>query len=68
MKKIKLFDISFDNQELSAVKKTLESKNWASGSGTGNVLKFESNFRNYVKSKSCIAVNSGTAALHLALS
>ena len=68
MKKIKLFDISFDNKEISAVKKTLESKNWGSGSGTGNVHQFESNFRNYVKSKSCVAVNSGTAALHLALS
>jgi len=68
MKKIKLFDISFDKKELKAVTKTIESKFWASGSGTGNVLQFESNFRNYVNSKSCIAVNSGTAALHLALS
>ena len=48
--------------------KTLDSKFWASGSGSGNVQKFENKFKNYLKSKSCVAVNSGTAALNLALS
>ena len=66
--KIKLFDPHVEQAEENAVKKILHSKFWASGTGTGNVLKFEKEFKNYVKSKSCVAVNSGTAALNLALS
>ncbi len=68
MKKIKLFDPVIDQNEIRAITKTLESGFWASGSGSGNVLKFENEFKKYVKSKSCIAVNSGTSALNLALS
>ena len=68
MKKIKLFDIIADQQEIKELTKVIKNKFWASGSGTGNVMKFENNFKNYVNSKSCISVNSGTAALHLALS
>ena len=37
-------------------------------SGTGNVSKFENQFKKYLGSDDCIAVNSGTAALNLALS
>ena len=68
MKKIKLFDIMINQEEIKKLTKTLENKFWASGSGIGNVLKFENNFKKYVNAKSCITVNSGTAALHLALS
>lgn len=68
MKAIKLFDVSVDNREQQTLKKILFSKFWASGSGTGLVKKFENKFKNYVNAKSCIAVNSGTAALHLAIS
>ena len=68
MKKIKLFDPVFDKNEINAVVKTLKSGFWASGSGSGNVLKFENEFKKYTQSKSCVAVNSGTAALNLALS
>jgi len=68
MKKIKLFDPSIGIEEESAIKKILHSKFWASGSGTGNVSKFEQNFKKYVGSKQCLAVSNGTAALHLALS
>jgi len=46
----------------------MKSKFWASGSGPGNVLKFENQFKKYVGSDDCIAVNSGTSALNLALS
>ena len=67
-KKIKLFDPVIDLSERRALLKTLDSKFWASGSGSRNVQKFENEFKNYVKSRSCIAVNSGTAALNLALS
>ena len=68
MKKIKLFDPVFDQNEIKAVIKTLKSGFWASGSGSGNVLKFENEFKKYIQSKTCVAVNSGTAALNLALS
>lgn len=67
-KKIKLFDPSIDVKEERAIKKVLKSHFWASGAGTGNVLQFEKSFKKYVKSNECVSVNSGTAALHLALS
>ena len=67
-KLIKLFDPVIDYSEKNAIVKVLDSKFWASGSGSGNVLKFENEFKKYTRSKSCVAVNSGTAALNLALS
>ena len=68
MKKIKLFDPIIDENEIKQVVKTIKSKFWASGSGPGNVLKFENQFKKYVGSDDCVAVNSGTSALNLALS
>ena len=68
MKKIKLFDPVFGIQEEKTIKNVLKSGFWASGAGIGNVLKFENEFKNYIKTKKCVALNSGTAALHLALS
>ena len=68
MKKIKLFDPVIDENEIKKVVKTMKSKFWASGSGPGNVLKFENQFKKYVGSDDCIAVNSGTSALNLSLS
>ena len=68
MKKIKLFDPVIDENEIKKVVKTIKSKFWASGSGPGNVLKFENQFKKYVGSDDCVAVNSGTSALNLALS
>ena len=67
-KKIKLFDPITGLEEEEVIKKVLKSGFWASGAGTGNVGKFENEFQRYVKSKEGIAVNSGTAALHLGLS
>lgn len=67
-KRIKLFSPAFDIAEEKAIQKTLKSGFWASGAGVGNVKKFEDEFNHYIKSKYCVAVNSGTAALHLALS
>jgi perosamine synthetase len=67
-KKIKLFEPSFNNLELNEVIKIIKSGFWASGAGIKNVKKFELEFKKYVGSKTCIAVNSGTAALNLALS
>ena len=67
-KKIKLFDPAVDGKEKNLLNKVLQSKFWASGAGEGNVSIFEKKFQKYVSSKSCISVNSGTAALHLALS
>ncbi len=67
-KQIKLFDPVINDDEVRAVVKVLKSHFWASGSGTGNVKKFESVFNKYIGSQNSLAVNSGTAALHLALS
>ena len=67
-RKIKLFDPSIGEEESKSLEHVLKSKMWASGTGQGKVLEFENKFREYVNSKTCIAVNSGTAALNLALS
>ena len=67
-KKIKLFDPNIGKDEKQKISQVLESKFWASGSGTGNVLKFENQFKRYLGSDDCIAVNSGTSALNLSLS
>jgi perosamine synthetase len=67
-KQIKLFHPLIDKNEEKEVIKILKSGFWASGSGTNNVAKFEKMFNQFIGSKDCIAVNSGTAALHLALS
>lgn len=64
---IKLFSPVITEQEIKTVVKTLKSGFWASGAGTGNVKKFENLFKKYTNSRECIAVDSGTAALHLAL-
>ena len=66
--KIKLFDPFIDKSEEKAINKILKSKFWASGSGVGAVSKFENEFKKFTNTKSCVAVNSGTAALNLALS
>ena len=67
-KKIKLFDPYIGKQEIHAITKVLKSHNWASGAGLNNVVKFEKEFKKYVHSNDCVAVNSGTAALNLSLS
>ena len=67
-KNIKLFDPATSDSEKQAIIKVLDSKFWASGSGSGAVAKFEKKFRKYIKSDVCIAVNSGTAALNLSVS
>jgi len=68
MQKIKLFDPYIDKSEKNAINKVLESHFWASGAGNGYVKKFEERFSKYVGTKDSIAVNSGTAALNLAIS
>ena len=67
-KKIKLFDPDIGKDEKQKISQVLQSKFWASGSGVGNVSKFENQFKKYIRSNDCIAVNSGTSALNLALS
>lgn len=68
LKEIKLFDPFITGEEEKYLKKILKSGFWASGAGIGYVSAFEKKFKKYVGSKECVAVNSGTAALHLALS
>ena len=50
MKKIKLFDPVFGIQEEKTIKNVLKSGFWASGSGIGNVLKFENEFNEHLNS------------------
>jgi len=66
VKKIKLFDPAIDEREVKKTVKTLMSGFWASGAGGGQVQEFEKKFKKFINSKSCVSVNSGTAALHLA--
>ena len=68
MKNIKLFDPVIDECEIKKIVKTLKSGFWASGAGGGQVHEFETKFKKFINSKSCVSVNSGTAALHLAAS
>ena len=65
---ISLLEPTITQSEEKAVLDVLRSKFWASGSGTGHVRIFEEKFRKYIESKDCLAVNSGTAALNIALS
>jgi len=67
-RKIKLFDPKIDFMEKRNVGLVFKSHNWASGSGSNFVNSFEKKFIKYTNSKAGIAVNSGTAALHLAVS
>jgi len=66
-KKIKLFDPTIGPEEKKNINDVLESHFWASGAGTGKVAEFEAKFNKYIGSEECVALNSGTAALHLAL-
>jgi dTDP-4-amino-4,6-dideoxygalactose transaminase len=68
IKIIKLFSPHFDSNEINAAINTIKSGNWASGSGINKVKEFEENFQKMTNSKTCLAVDSGTAALELALS
>jgi len=65
---IKLFDPIISDKEVDAAAAVIKSKFWASGSGSNKVKEFEKKFNKFTGSKNCIAVSSGTAALHLALS
>jgi dTDP-4-amino-4,6-dideoxygalactose transaminase len=61
---IKLAEPEIGNEELEEIKEVLESKYLVQGK---KVELFESLLSDYLKVKYCIAVSSGTAALHLAL-
>jgi len=63
-----MYDPDVGSEEELAIKNVLRSHDWSIGSGIGQVKDFENNFKNYIHCKNCVAVNSGTAALHLALS
>ena len=68
MSGIRLFEPNSGKEEEDAVIETIRSGFWASGAGGVKVKEFEINLKKYLKCKHLIAVNSGTAALHLALS
>ncbi|HMK83381.1 MAG TPA: DegT/DnrJ/EryC1/StrS aminotransferase family protein, partial [Candidatus Bathyarchaeia archaeon] len=61
---IPLFRPCYDNQEAEAVAEVLKS-GWV---GLGpKTAQFEKEFANYLGSPYCVALNSGTSALHLSL-
>jgi len=64
---IKLFEPFVGEDEIKATSTVLKGKFWASGAGTGKVSQFENALTKYVGCKKSVAVNSGTAALHLSL-
>ena len=66
--KIQLSKPLVTSAEESIINKVLKSHFWASGSGVGYVKKFENSLNKFTGSNTCIGVNSGTAALNLALS
>ncbi|MEA2089549.1 MAG: DegT/DnrJ/EryC1/StrS family aminotransferase [Thermoproteota archaeon] len=57
-----------DEKEVEAVTQVLKSGVLTTGLGDGPMVKqFEKDFADFVEAKNAVAVNSGTAALHLAL-
>ena len=66
--KIQLSKPLVTSAEESIINKVIKSHFWASGSGVGYVKKFENSLNRFTGSNTCIGVNSGTAALNLALS
>lgn len=63
-RKILVSDLSYDQDEIDAVVEILKSEWLTMGPKT---LEFEKALTDYLGAKEAIAVNSGTAALHLAL-
>lgn len=69
MKKvIKIFDPSIDEKDEKAVLKVMKTHLLGDGFGGEQVEKFEKEYNDYIGSQFCVATNSGTASLHLALS
>lgn len=66
-RKIPLFSPKFDHKEINAAKDALKSHFWASGAGVGKVSEFEKQFKQFTGCDECVAVNNGSAALHMAL-
>lgn len=64
-RKIPLFEIYWDNQDVAGVTATIESGcHWAAGA---KVTEFEKKIADYTGAKYVVAVNSGTSALHAML-
>ena len=67
--KVNFFSEKNKAKKISKTIKNMLDKTLSSGQYTnGNyVNKFELKFKNYLGAKYCVAVNSGTSALHLSL-
>lgn len=64
MKAIRIASPNINRLEIGAVRRVLKSGNLAQGP---EVSAFEKEFSKIVEDRECVAVNSGTSALHLAL-
>jgi perosamine synthetase len=62
--RIKAVSVEFSHEEIEAVEQVLRSGNLVQGE---NVAAFEDEFASLVDGRRCVAVNSGTSALHLGL-
>jgi len=62
---LNLFDPSLDKRDSKYIIKAINS-GWVSTGGS-NIKKFENKIKKFTNSKYCLAVNSGTTALDLAL-
>ncbi|MCJ7498124.1 MAG: DegT/DnrJ/EryC1/StrS aminotransferase family protein [candidate division Zixibacteria bacterium] len=62
--KIPLFDLDYNQKEISAVSRVLRNRWLTMGE---RVEEFENKFAEFLKARYAIALSSGTAALHLAL-
>ena len=65
IKKIYLSEPHLDRNDTNSVKKAIED-GWVSTAGK-SIKNFENLITNYTKSKYCVACNSGTSGLHIAL-
>ena len=64
MKQIPIAKPIVGRSEIRAVKRVMKSGSLAQGS---EVARFEAEFSKFVMDRECVAVNSGTSALHIAL-
>jgi dTDP-4-amino-4,6-dideoxygalactose transaminase len=62
--KVPLFDLDYNQKEISAVSKVLRNRWLTMGE---RVEEFENKFAEFLKARYAVALSSGTAALHLAL-
>ena len=62
---IKLFEPHVGIEEIKSVKNVLQSKFWASGTGAGNVLKFENKFTLFITQCRYVGYSMGKRTIYV---